>query len=135
MQTAPSEYLFVYGTLMRHGGRHELLADHARFLGEGRYSGRLYRVSYYPCVVPSDSSEDWVMGEVFELFDPAATLARLDVYEECGPDDFPPHEYRREKARISIEEGEVDAWIYLYNRDLSSLPRIESGRFGYVDAD
>jgi gamma-glutamylcyclotransferase (GGCT)/AIG2-like uncharacterized protein YtfP len=125
------ERLFVYGTLMR-ASSHPLaqeLMHRATFEGEARFNGRLYLVSHYPAVVPSDMPEEWVRGEVFVVSDPDF-LVTLDRYEECGPEDREPTEYRRLQQTVVTSSGEsVEAWMYIYNRPVADLQRIASGQF------
>lgn len=126
-----SERLFVYGTLLR-ASSHPLaqeLVQRAAFEGEARFNGRLYLVSRYPAAVPSDSLDDWVHGEVYVIRDPDFLLT-LDRYEECGPEDPQPSEYRRLQQSVVLGSGEsVEAWMYVYNRPVADLQRIASGQF------
>jgi len=124
-------YLFVYGTLRRDVAHpmHAVLAAHAEFIGAGTFQGKLYDLGGYPGAVPSERETDIVAGEVYALRDPAQVLAVLDRYEGCA-DDPPPTEFRREKATITLENGDqVEAWIYLYNWPTFGLPRIRSGDY------
>jgi len=94
--------LFVYGTLRR-GSRNqfaEMLAQRGRYAGEDRVHGRLYDFGRYPGARPEDGS---ITGEVFQLLDPAATLAALDEYE--GP------EFERAQTRTT---SGLHCWIYWY---------------------
>lgn len=127
MQT---EYLFVYGTLMRAVGHpmHRLLQRHATCLGRATCPGRLYRVAHYPGLVPAEGADDRVRGEVYRLTEPAV-LATLDEYEGCDPDPTRA-EYRREAHRVTRHTGEtLLAWVYLYNHPTDHLPRIPSGDY------
>jgi len=121
--------LFVYGTLRP--GFDDPMADWlgkvARRAGRAVAQGRLYRVASYPAFVPGGS--DVVSGDLLALDDPAATLAVLDDYEECTGRFPEPHEYRRERLTVWGEKGPVEAWIYIYNRNVGALTRIESGDF------
>lgn len=126
------ELLFVYGTLRRDcgGEMHRYLADHALFVGAAACRGRLYLLDGYPGAVADDSGSSLVQGELYRLQDPAATLATLDAYEECGAACGDESEYVRTVARISLADGtEAEAWIYYYNRPVDGLVRIESGDF------
>jgi gamma-glutamylcyclotransferase (GGCT)/AIG2-like uncharacterized protein YtfP len=58
-----------------------------------------------------------VRGEIYRLFDPAATLAVLDDYEGK---DF-------ERAEVTV--GDVGAWIYRYRSQPPESARIHSGDF------
>ncbi len=92
--------------------------------------GTLYEVSGYPGAIQSNSANDKVFGELYQLLDRDRVLARLDEYEECS-DRFPkPHEYIRVLVSIELSGGEaVLAWVYLYNRDVSKLQQILSGDY------
>jgi gamma-glutamylcyclotransferase (GGCT)/AIG2-like uncharacterized protein YtfP len=121
--------LFVYGTLRRafDGPMALWLRGVATHLGPATARGSLYRVEDYPAFVPNGPGR--VTGDLFALPDPVAILAALDVYEECS-DDFPmPHEYRRERLTVLTLKGTLEAWTYIYARDVAVLPRIESGDF------
>ena len=127
-----TDYLFVYGTLGRNIGHvmHRHLVAHADYAGEGSFNGVLYRVAHYPGAVTSSDPADIVHGELYRLRDADALFAVLDPYESCGPNDPKPTKYVRERTTIHRPGGgAVTAWIYLYNRDVSGLARIASGRF------
>lgn len=124
--------LFVYGTLRSGFTNHfaRLLASQAEFLGPARIQGRLYRIGHYPGAIASTDPGEWVAGELFRLHDPAATLAVLDRYEGCGPDDAPPHEFTRAQVPAMLASGEsLSAWFYAYHRPVTEDRRIPSGDF------
>jgi gamma-glutamylcyclotransferase (GGCT)/AIG2-like uncharacterized protein YtfP len=122
-------HLFVYGTLMRgyDNPAAKLLSRDAAFCGEARCQGRLYLVTYYPGLVLSDDASDIVYGELFSLHAPAASLAILDDYEGCA---LPQPRYLRQLLPVTREDGSViESWTYVYNRPVTQLKRIDSGRF------
>lgn len=126
-----TDHLFVYGTLRRSASHpmHTLVSP-ATFVGPGEFRGRLYDLGSYPGVVASDDPADRVHGEVYHLHDPAATLARLDRYEGCGETDLSPTEYVRVVAEVRLSDGvPVHAHLYLYQRSVEGLPRVESGDY------
>lgn len=126
-----TELIFVYGTLRRcaSGGVQRLLGD-AVFLGEATWPGHLYLVDGYPGAVAAGGGRAMVSGELYRMGDAAATLALLDAYEECGPGFGEDAEYVRVVTRVILANGSGhDAWIYLYNRPVTGLLRIESGDF------
>ena len=124
---AQSDLLFVYGTLRRGSGHANArrLARESNWLGTATLRGTLYRVSWHPALVLEGS--DTVTGDLLRLTDPAASLPWLDAFESCGPDDPPPHEYRRELATVMIDRGAIAAMVYVWNLPLDALERIASG--------
>jgi gamma-glutamylcyclotransferase (GGCT)/AIG2-like uncharacterized protein YtfP len=127
-----SDYLFVYGTLMR-GFDHpmaQLLSRSAEFIGEARCRGRLYLVKHYPGLVLSDAADDVVFGELYRLRAPEELLREFDMYEACG-ENFPePTQYVRQMLPVTLEDGAAsEAWTYIYNWPVAHLTRIASGRF------
>jgi gamma-glutamylcyclotransferase (GGCT)/AIG2-like uncharacterized protein YtfP len=127
-----SQYLFVYGTLCRNAGHpmHQLLVRHAQFVGEGHFTGQLFRAGQYPAAVISSDPNDKVFGELYRLRSPQQLLSRLDTYEGCASSDPPPHQFVRRRLRVRLEGGaEKMAWVYLLNRVTPRFPRIASGRF------
>jgi len=127
----PEPLLFVYGTLRAGTGHSKqmLLTRGADYLGRARFSGRLHRVAHYPGLIESDEPMEFVVGDVFRLRDPATLLRELDAYEGCNPDD-PAAPYVRVRREVRLEAGgTASAWLYLYNRPVDALERIESGDF------
>jgi len=121
--------LFVYGTLMRgyDNPAATLLSRSAAFCGEARCQGRLYLVTYYPGLVLSDDAGDIVFGELFSLHAAEASFAILDDYEGCT---LPQPRYLRQLLSVTRDDGSVtEAWTYVYNRPVTQLKRIASGRF------
>jgi gamma-glutamylcyclotransferase (GGCT)/AIG2-like uncharacterized protein YtfP len=127
MSAIQTDLLFVYGTLRR-GSDHENAARLARessWLGNATLVGTLYRVTWHPALVLE--GEDTVIGDLLRLTDPAVSLPWLDAFESCGPDDPPPHDYRREIATVMTADGAVDAMVYVWNLPLDGLERIAGG--------
>ena len=127
-----SQYLFVYGTLCRNAGHpmHQLLARHAEYLGEGHFTGQLFRLGQYPGAMTSSDPKDKVFGELYRLRSPQPLLSRLDAYEGCAPSDPPPHQFARRRLRVHLDGGgQKTAWVYLLDRATPRYPRIASGRF------
>jgi gamma-glutamylcyclotransferase (GGCT)/AIG2-like uncharacterized protein YtfP len=132
MRHPSSQYLFVYGSLRR-DHEHEMsrwLARNADFVGDATLPGRLYLVDVYPGAVPSATPEDTVRGQIFLLERPDPILAKLDEYENFDPQSPSTSLYRRELAKVFVEDGTpLDAWVYLYNRSTNGLTPIPSGRW------
>lgn len=132
LAVAEEDYLFVYGTLRKAASPQALalLSKHCDFHADGWVQGRLYEVAGYPGVVDSRCPTDRVVGELYHVSGKPSVLAALDYYEECT-DQFPqPHEYIRCRRPVSMTDGlVVQAWIYLYNRDVEQLMPISSGDY------
>ena len=127
MPAIQTDLLFVYGTLRR-GSDHQNAARLARessWLGTATLVGTLYRVSWHPALVLQ--GEDTVTGDLLRLTDPGASLPWLDSFEGCGPDDPPPHDYRRVIAEVLTASGAVEAMVYVWNLGVGGLDRIPGG--------
>jgi gamma-glutamylcyclotransferase (GGCT)/AIG2-like uncharacterized protein YtfP len=71
-----------------------------------------------------------VHGEVYALDDPSGTLAHLDGYEGCGPNDPEPHEFERvEMEVVSGSSGREFAWVYVYKGPTADKQEILSGDY------
>lgn len=106
------------------------LSRHSEYVSRGCIKGRLYKISWFPGVVLSDSSSDKVYGTVFKLYDTETTFQVLDEYEGFDvkkPDDSL---FIRETTTVILEnKTSLTAWVYVYNQAISDAHRIYSGRF------
>lgn len=97
--------IFVYGTLRKFHGNHQLLKD-ARFYGVGtskdRYS--MYIAGGYPYVTSAETRYP-IVGELYNVDD--ATLEMLDKMEGH------PHYYERKEIIVIVNEVEYCAWMYV----------------------
>ena len=126
------QFLFVYGTLRAGAAHpmHRLLQAQALDLGEARFSGRLMDLGHYPAAVPDHTGQWQVVGELYQMLEPAPLLEALDRYEGCADNDPEPREYRREQVRVDTKDGISRlAWVYLYNLPLKSPRWIPSGDY------
>lgn len=122
--------LFVYGTLRRDApdGASRLLRRGAIFDGPARATGRLFALGGHPGLVPSPDARAHVRGELWVLDDPADTLARLDAYEGCGPNDPRPHAFARIETRVARGNGTPErAWVYAYVGSTTGRREIRGG--------
>ncbi len=119
----PTETIFVYGTLRPGGSNHFRLADSAS-LGAATVCGRLYRVDWYPALIP-DASAGAVAGELFAVS--PDTLASLDAFEGS--------EYRRVRIAVTPADGgaAVTAWIWEFIAPVDETRRIATGDWLSVD--
>lgn len=133
----PCDLLFVYGTLMSrfHNVNAIALRQAATLVGAATYRGKMFRVSgprgvlVYPVIIGSDDPTDVGHGELYRLID-RRVLDRLDAYEGCAAESPQPHEYRREIAEVTLEDGvTAEAMLYVFQGSVESLPRIADGVF------
>ncbi len=131
--TSPAcRYLFVYGTLRKGAEIPEasLLARMCRLVGTGKINARLYDIGAYPGMVKAERPDEWVMGEVHEMFHPERLLQMLDDYEGCGPKHQRPYEFEREVVKLTLNHSmPTEAWVYWYRPDPSKFRRIISGDY------
>jgi gamma-glutamylcyclotransferase (GGCT)/AIG2-like uncharacterized protein YtfP len=122
-------YLFVYGSLTRRGDKdaRRPLAEGGHYLREGSIKGRLYMAEGWPAAVPGDREDEQVHGEVYELKDPAATLAQLDAWEGPG--------YERGLLPVLMKDQgfEVECWAWTWTRPVDEASRIADGRWKGVN--
>ncbi|MCE0828297.1 MULTISPECIES: gamma-glutamylcyclotransferase family protein [Buttiauxella] len=104
--------IFVYGSLRRKQGNSHWMTN-AQWLGDHHVENyALYNLGHYPGVVPGEGS---VVGEVYRI--DASTLSELDALRTKGG------EYKRQL----IQTPYGSAWMYVYQRQVDGLTRIESG--------
>ncbi len=126
-----TEYIFVYGSLRKDipSPARAVLDDHAEYIGEALFRGKLYEIDWYPGVIPSDNENDVVHGEVYKMVDRFEVLSKLDRYEGCSPMDPKPHAFIRKQVPVILERDEITAWIYLYDLPVDGLTQIPSGDY------
>jgi gamma-glutamylcyclotransferase (GGCT)/AIG2-like uncharacterized protein YtfP len=130
-------HLFVYGTLQQSAlgalgkAQRERLARESGSLGAATMAGaRLYDLGRYPGLVESDAAGDVVHGEVVELANPDRTLLWLDAYEGIVPGIHDQNEYARIERRVRLADGtELQAWVYVFLKDVACRRVIASGRW------
>jgi len=73
-------------------------------------------------MIASAAGPGFVIGDVFQLAEASNTLSELDRYE--GGD------FERRIVSVTLNDGrEMEAWAYLYKRDTTGKPRIDSGDY------
>ena len=106
--------IFVYGSLRRKQGNSHWMTN-AQWLGDHRGENfQLFSIGHYPGAVPGEGE---VLGEVYRI--DASTLAELDALRTKGG------EYRRQLIQTPFGS----AWMYVYQRDVKGLERIETGNW------
>jgi gamma-glutamylcyclotransferase (GGCT)/AIG2-like uncharacterized protein YtfP len=125
------QYLFVYGTLMRRFNNPyaRLLRQYARFLEEGSFVGRLYKLDGYPGAVAETDPSTRVYGEIFEVHRPDELFPELDAYEDIS-DDPDTSLYIRRQIEVQAASGQpIHCWVYLYNQSVEGYKSYPSGYF------
>lgn len=124
------QYLFVYGTLLRDTAPPAIAGLCRRFrrVGDATVKGVLYDLGNYPALATEGAGEsDYVKGEVV-CVGCAADWLRLDTYEGCDHAHPERSLYRRVRTAAMLDNGQtMDCWVYVYNRELKDVPRIEPG--------
>jgi len=114
-----TEFLFVYGTLMRGFTLHPLLEGRAEYRGAGTVQARLLDLGSYPAAVRDPDAQ--VTGEVYRVSEPGFWTV-LDSAE--GP------QYHREEVRVRMADGrEVTAFVYWYAGPLDRGVPIPGGDY------
>jgi gamma-glutamylcyclotransferase (GGCT)/AIG2-like uncharacterized protein YtfP len=124
---SPARLLFTYGTLKRRGRLHgQLMSQGARYRGNARIRGRLFKISgtSYPGAIPT-RSDNFITGELYELKIPAEALQKIDKLEGCDEGLY----VRKLVGAWIDEDHKVRAWAYFYNKSLRKSRPIPSGRF------
>ncbi|WP_308992297.1 gamma-glutamylcyclotransferase family protein [Mariniflexile litorale] len=127
-----SEYLFVYGTLLKDFESYmsKFLEQNSEFVGAGYFNGNLYKISWYPGAVLSDKPSDKVYGHIFKIFNKEKTFKVLDDYEGIGDTGEHANEYTRTLIDAYLETNEtVKTWMYSYNLPTTHLQHIPSGKY------
>jgi gamma-glutamylcyclotransferase (GGCT)/AIG2-like uncharacterized protein YtfP len=110
-----SSLLFIYGTLHPDRAPAEIASVARRLVphAHGTIRARLYNLGAYPGVI-LDATAAPIPGEVFLVPD-AATLARLDAYEDYRPADPANSLFLREKTVVTFDDGTTQVcWVYTY---------------------
>jgi gamma-glutamylcyclotransferase (GGCT)/AIG2-like uncharacterized protein YtfP len=118
-----SEYLFLYGTLMRGLGAMDALpaSEHLRFVCESQVQGSLYDLGSYPGL---KEGTGLVLGEVYEVLHPDVWEI-LDPYEDYFPGQETSSLYLRQSIELMGEPGY--AWTYVYNQPVDEDRFIQDG--------
>ncbi len=119
-------YLFVYGTLRMKDSllNSAELKTEISFEGKAKIRAALFDIGHYPGAV-LDKSGSEVIGSLYEVNQPEKMFRILDRYENIAEGQEASGEYIRTKTRAWLASGKSRmTWVYLYNRDPGSKPRI-----------
>lgn len=127
-----SEYLFVYGTLLKDFESYmsKFLERNSEFIGSGYFNGRLFEISWYPGAILSDIDAEKVYGHVFKIHNTDSIFKTLDNYEGIGETAEHPNEYIRVLVNAFLDSNKtINTWVYVYNRPVTHLKLIHSGNY------
>jgi gamma-glutamylcyclotransferase (GGCT)/AIG2-like uncharacterized protein YtfP len=127
-----SEFLFAYGTLQPGYAPAEIASAVEKLLpiGEAFVHGVLYDLGGHPGAVLDSSSQERIIGTVYQLPENPKVLAEFDAYEEFFPAEPESSPYLRVLCPVSLATGgSLQCWVYVYNRDPCSAPVIPGGKF------
>jgi gamma-glutamylcyclotransferase (GGCT)/AIG2-like uncharacterized protein YtfP len=120
--------LFVYGTLQQPGNEFAAyLNKYYTYLKPAKIKGLLYDVGEYPALIVNSDKPYWINGGLFDIDEKALKL--IDSYEGYGDKEEQPNLFKREKHTTSTADGEIDAWVYIYNLPVDGLKLIPSGNY------
>lgn len=125
-------YIFVYGLLksMHDNEASQTIRKHCTLLGEGYTFGRMFNLGSYPGITHEANATTKVYGELYQIEQNEDELiAYLDAFEECGPEFEQPNEYRKELIPVKLGNKNYEAAAYIYNRNLTGLTLIASGKY------
>jgi gamma-glutamylcyclotransferase (GGCT)/AIG2-like uncharacterized protein YtfP len=125
------DLLFVYGTLLPECNLSisTQFLEETEFLGHGYVFAKLYDLGDYPAMVLDITYEHKVFGQIYRLHSPKQTLALLDDYEDINHSFPEDNEYIRTVVKVNSRESEMNAYAYLYTKDVLPLKKIPSGDY------
>jgi gamma-glutamylcyclotransferase (GGCT)/AIG2-like uncharacterized protein YtfP len=127
-----SEFLFVYGTLQPGLAPAELAPAVANLvlIGEAFVNGVLYDLGGYPGAVLDASSQQRIIGAVYQVPEDPTVMAELDAYEEFDPAAPQSSLFLRMLHPVELATGgALQCWVYVYNRDPGTATVISGGKF------
>jgi gamma-glutamylcyclotransferase (GGCT)/AIG2-like uncharacterized protein YtfP len=109
--------IFVYGSLMENFYNYNnYLIGKVEKKSYGRVLGKLYHLESrgYPAMI---AGSDFIYGEIFELSDWEATVAKLDELEGYYGEENPKNLYNKTLIEVEILQDETKqlAYVYIYN--------------------
>lgn len=122
--------LFTYGTLMQgfENPYAQKLRLSSNYIGKGYFSGKLFRVEWYPGAHYEPDADTLVHGEIYRL-NALEILKELDEYEDVLEDEAASL-YVRKVVPVRNSQGvAIPCWVYLYNQPVADLPLIKDGYF------
>lgn len=119
-----SEFVFLYGSLMRGFEMHDSLdlPSMTEFMGEAQCRGRLYDLGGYPGMTLEGTGR--VQGELYRV-QQEGTIDTIDRHEGYYPETREGSTYVRRLEEMV--DRDLKAWVYVYNGSTNGHEVIESG--------
>lgn len=129
-----TDYVFVYGTLMRNflNPVADELAAMSQFVATATVPGKLFDIGDYPGAVFNPTDTSHISGEVLLVVD-QRLWPLLDEYEGCTENDPMPHEYQRIVVDATLDTGAtIKAKAYHYQWPTEKSVFIPNGNYRYA---
>lgn len=121
--------LFIYGTLLNHNNEFAVyLKENSHFFANGKVKGTLYDIGEYPGAVP-DNGGEYIYGVILQIDNPEVVFLEIDDYEGYGDEQPEPNEFIRISVDVETASEIVTCYIYVYNRPVDGLKKIDGGRY------
>ena len=120
-----TNFLFTYGTLLSvfDTPLTKRLKQESARVYNAWCPGQLIDLGLYPALLPVQDGDQWVQGQLYELFEPAQTWEWLDEYE--GLNESPPL-YERAITPVRTDQKVLlSAWVYWRKENRANYPKIE----------
>lgn len=121
MSDISKHLIFVYGTLKRGWGNNVIIRNQ-EFIGKATTADpayQMYTLGGFPGVVLGDKH---ITGEVWLVDD--------EAFQRCDRLEGNPTFYKRERIPVSVNDKLFQAWIYIYQGDVSKRTKIEEWTHG-----
>ena len=109
-------------------GKPDLAALGATRVGPCRLRADLWDTGLgYPALTrPGEETAGEVLGELWQLADPAVALAALDAFESLYDGDEAGSDYLRRRVRCTEPAG-AEAWLYVWNGPTEGMTPVAGG--------
>ena len=131
-----SDFLFAYGTLQPGLAPADVAPFVANLIpiGEAFVNGILYDLGGHPGAVLHPSSQQKIIGTVYQLPEDASVLPEFDAYEEFDPAALARSPFIRALHPVELNAGgTLQCWVYVYNRDPGSAPILPGRKYRKAD--
>lgn len=120
--------VFVYGTLKEGGHFAASFNDNRIGNKKATLKGTMFAVHFYPCIILEGNNT--IIGEVHEYDNFDVVIGKLDNIEGCsGKVGVDGDLYHRKMVTVNTEDGNEQAWVYVFNKNTENLEVVKSGKW------